>query len=320
MTGLLAGAVSVAMALAARSAVREQPPVARVYPSVDQAVAAALIDQPVAIGFGEFHQTLATAHIPSALQRFTRQILPGLSAAAPPAGAGPTPPRLSHLVVETWISTGRCGDTERAVTEDVQKTTQRPPETAGELETLLRTAAARGVAPRVLSVSCADYQAMRGRGAGVDYDRTLRITARALEEAGLSALAQRRKLLAASPGAPAPGAGGRGSAAPTVEARSWAVALYGGALHNDVHPDPSLAAYSFAPRLLAATLGRYVEIDLIVPEYAARSDSLRAQPWWRAYLRSRRGAASVGAAAVVMVRRSARSFVIVFPSTSLPRR
>jgi hypothetical protein len=137
----------------------------------------------------------------------------------------------------------------------------------------------------------------------VDYDRTLRITARALEVAGLSALAERRKLLPSPPPSPA-----------------WAVALYGGALHNDVHAEPELAAYTFAPRLLAATLGRFVEIDLVVPEFAARSASLRAQPWWRVYLRARRAAVARGPEAVVMVRRSARSFVIVFPETAPAKR
>ncbi|HEY8924696.1 MAG TPA: hypothetical protein VIU64_09965, partial [Polyangia bacterium] len=84
--------------------------------------------------------------------------------------------------------------------------------------------------------------------------------------------------------------------------------VYGGALHNDLVPDPELAAYSFAPRVLAATLGRFLEIDLVVPEYAAGSSVVKAQPWWRAYERAR-----PGRRAAVLIRRSARSYVVVFP-------
>jgi hypothetical protein len=118
------------------------------------------------------------------------------------------------------------------------------------------------------------------------------VTARALEVAIVRAL------------------GDRGPAA----ARPRLVAVYGGALHNDLTPEVGLEAYSFAPRVLAATLGRYHEIDLVVPEYAASSAAVRAQPWWRAYRRARRPGAAV------LVRRAARSFVVVFPTQAVSSR
>src|SRR5207237_2098089 len=160
--------------------------------------------------------------------------------------------RLSYLVVETWVTTGRCGEAEKAVTADVEKTTQRPASTESEIETLIRVAHERGITPRILSISCTDYEAMRPAGGAVDYDRTLRVTARALEGAVIRAVGE---------AAVRSGSG----ASPRM------VGVYGGALHNDLAPDPELAAYSFAPRVLAATLGRFLEIDLVVPEYAAAS-------------------------------------------------
>jgi hypothetical protein len=88
------------------------------------------------------------------------------------------------------------------------------------------------------------------------------------------------------------------------------VAVYGGALHNDLHPDPELAPYSFAPAVLKATLGHYIELDLVVPEYAETSEAVKAQSWWRAYRTARRTGATV------LVRRDPRSFVVVFPGTT----
>lgn len=295
MTGLamaLAGAVSAAALVAARPGPLDRTPSTRVFATAVEAVAAALEGEPAGgvVAFGELHQTRDTVGIPSALKRFETDILPAIAG------------RLSHLVVETWVTTGRCGEAEKAVTADVEKTTERPASTEGEIEALLRIAHERGVAPRILSISCADYQAMRPAGGAVDYDRTLRVTARALEAAIVRAL-----------GDTAPGAIGRGDGDGAGVRAPRAVAVYGGALHNDLVPDPELAAYSFAPRILAATLGRFVEIDVVVPEYAAASAVTRAQSWWRAYARARPGGGAV------LIRRAARSYVVVFPPHAAAR-
>ena len=130
---------------------------------------------------------------------------------------------------------------------------------------------------------------MRADG-GVDYDRTLRVTERALEAAIGRAL--------------------RGAAAAAGATGPRLVAVYGGALHNDLHPQAELAAYSFAPAVLKATLGHYVEIDLVVPEYAQTSAAVKAQAWWRAYRTARRPGATV------LVRRDPRSFVVIFPGAA----
>jgi hypothetical protein len=285
MSGLalaLTGAASVAALTAARPGSLDATPSTRAFATAVEAVQAALAgSKGGVVAFGELHQTRDTAGIPSALERFETDILPAVA------------DRLSYLVVETWVTTGRCGQTEKAVTADVEKTTQRPATTESEIETLIRAAHERGITPRILSISCADYQAMRPAGGAVDYDRTLRVTARALESAVIRAIGE--------------AAVRSGSSASSDPPRM--VGVYGGALHNDLVPDPELAAYSFAPRVLAATLGRFLEIDLVVPEYATASAVTRAQPWWRAYARVRGGRG-----AAVLIRRSARSYVVVFPA------
>jgi hypothetical protein len=303
----LAGTVAAAVAVAAApgTAARPDSMTVTVHATAAEAVRAALAGPPVVmVGFGEIHQTVGTAGIPSALRRFSEQILPVLA------------PEVSHLIVETWVATGRCGEVERAVTADIEKTTERPAATENEIETVLRRAASAGVVPRILSIGCAEYQAMRPAGRPVDYDRTLRVTARALETAALRALPERRRPL---------------------------IAVYGGALHNDVHPNPFLAAYSYVPALMTATLGQYVEIDLVVPEYVApafppgnskaqgtrqaretrakQSRENRAKyDWWAAYQSAPGAGESAGEEAgesasqsVTLIRRSSRSFVIVFP-------
>lgn len=291
---MLAAGTLVALVVAAAAATApgpaDGPPRAVAFASPGAAITAALDETHFAggvVAFGELHQTLATAGVPSALKRFTEQIFPGLAG------------RFGQLVVETWMTTGRCGEAEKAVTADVQKTTERPAQTESEIETLLRVAHDAGVQPRILTIGCQDYQAMRAGGA-VDYDCTLRVTTGALETAIARALRT--------------GAAVTGTAGPRL------VAVYGGALHNDLHPDPELVAYSFAPTALKATLGHYVEIDLVVPEYAETSAAAKAQPWWRTYRAARRKGNGKSASATILIRRDARSFVVVFPAASSGKR
>jgi hypothetical protein len=293
----LVGAMSVAAATAARPLPPDEPLTAGRYGSVVDAIQAILVDDPAVVAFGELHQTRATAAIPSALRRFTELILPAIA------------DRVSHLVIETWVTTGRCGEVERAVTAEVEKTTDRPAGTQSEIEILIQAAIATKITPRILSIACSDYAAMRPSGQPVDYDRVLRITARALESSTLVALRDRAASLPSN-GASLPSSGrpGSSSLSQSPSARPSFVAVYGGALHNDLHPDPDLAPYSLAPKIMAATLGRYLEVDLVVPEYVAGSSTLLAQPWWKAYRRSSR---SSDGPATVVIRRSRRSFVIV---------
>ena len=56
--------------------------------------------------------------------------------------------------------------------------------------------------------------------------------------------------------------------------------VYGGALHNDLAPNPELASYSFGPAIDAFTHGDYREIDLYVPELVATLPALRAERWY----------------------------------------
>jgi hypothetical protein len=246
------------------------PLVAEKFSSPAAAVKAFLGDASGVVAFGELHQTVKTAGVRSSLARFTDELLPAIA------------PRASHLIVETWVSRGNCGETEKQVTKDVARTTERPAETENEIVRLLRRAKELGVAPHVLDVDCHEYQSLVSSGGAVDYDRLLAMTGQHLGRAIRQALALPRP------------------------ADRPLVLVYGGALHNDLAPGPELARYSFGPATDALTHGDYREVDLYVPELIATLPALRGEPWYAAWSPTR---AKPG---TTLIRRRPRSAVLVY--------
>jgi len=238
--------------------------------SPQAAIAALLPDPGGVIAFGELHQTRATAKVRSSLSRFTDEILPAVA------------PHTSHLIVETWITRGTCGEEEKHVTEEVARTTERPVETESEIMKLLRRAKELGVAPHVLDVGCDEYKVLAGAGGAVDYDKLLTITNQHLQRAIGQGL-----LLPRAPGRPL-------------------IVVYGGALHNDLFPDPTLAKYTFGRAVHAATRGAYREVDLYVPEMVDTTPTLKTEPWYRAWQKAGAGASDV------VIQRNPRSSIVVF--------
>jgi hypothetical protein len=253
----------------------DTPLFAEKFALASQALAAFLGDFPGdapggVIAFGEIHQTEKTKAVRSSIARFTDEILPAIA------------PRAAHLIVETWISRGSCGEAEKKVTADVARTTERPAETESEIVRLLRRAKALGVTPHVLDIDCHEYQALTGAGGSVDYDKLLSITGQHLERAIVEALAL-----------------------PRPKERPL-VLVYGGALHNDLAPDPETAKYSFGPAIDALTHGAYREVDLFVPALVDAYPALRGERWYTAWRATR---ARPGA---TLIRRGSRSAVLLF--------
>jgi hypothetical protein len=269
----------VAAALAAFLMARPAPPPPRAVAPVATAGADAmaalgpwLSDATGVVAFGEVHQDEATVKVRSALARFTDEIFPALA------------PRASHLIVETWVTTGACGAAEQHVTKDVARVTERPAGTESEIVRLLRLAKKSGVAPHVLSVSCDEYAKLAGgQGGAVDYQALLALTRRHLQSAILEALTLPRP-----PNRPL-------------------ILVYGGALHNDLYPDRALAPFAFGPAVFALMRGDYREVDLYVPELVERLASMKKERWfgvWRA--KGRRDG-------VTFIPRSDRSAILLFP-------
>lgn len=230
--------------------------------------------QPRVLGFGEIHQKTDSAPVRSAVKRFAEQLLPLLA------------PKATDLLVETWVTEGRCGKQEKRVVKQVDKGTKRPASTENEVLTLLRRGKKLGLKPHILVLSCADYKKLAGKDGKLDYEALLSTVTRHL----------RKKVLAIASGPKA------GAAAKKTTRRTLLV--YGGALHNDLFPPKGLEMFSYAPAAAKATEQRYVEIDLYVPEYLRGDKELRKKPWFPLI-----GKATPGQ--VVLIERGKRSYILV---------
>jgi hypothetical protein len=224
-------------------AVALPPKVERLAPAA--AVARLLADPGGVMAFGELHQTKATAHVRSALAQFTDEILPVVA------------PHAAHLIVETWVTRGTCGESEARATKEIERTTERPAATESEIVKLLRRAKELGVAPHVLDIACDEYQQLLGGSPSgeVDYDKLLKITTTHLARAIRQALA-----LPHPPGRPL-------------------VIVYGGALHNDLYPAYT-TDYAFGREIFALTRGAYREVDLYVPALVEGAAAVKVDPWF----------------------------------------
>jgi hypothetical protein len=208
---------------------------------------------PRVIGFGEYHQQEETASVPSAIKRFTDSLLPVLTA------------KTSDILLETWIPEGDCGEAEESVVADVEETINRPESTEDEIVTLIKTAYSLGVQPHIMKMTCGDYLKLLGADSNeVDYNGLMNMIARQMEEKCMQLLEARR---------------GEDSARPLL-------VIYGGALHNDITPDSEWADASFGPKMDRVTQGRYVEVDLYVPEFIEGDAYMREEAWFPIFMKN----------------------------------
>jgi hypothetical protein len=256
-----------------------------------------LRDEPAVIGVGEYHQTEGDPKVASALQRFTRRALPRLRR------------RISDMVVETWVTEGTCGAREREVVEDVERTTERPDETENEILTLITRARRYRIRPHILTLSCDHYRELLG-GEGVDYERLLSLTAEKLRDKVMGIAKVRLDPVKRAVDDSLREAWGNRAAG-----KRDLILVYGGAVHNDLWPDEALAAYTYAPAVSKVTAGRYVELDLVVPEFIENASSLvKDKPWYQLFQQKR------STRHLLLIRRAERSYVLVLRRSRKPKR
>lgn len=215
------------------------------FSSPTKAFAKVLEEAPLVLAVGEYHEVTGAPRVPSAIKRFTRELLPSLKG------------RATALVVETWMMSGRCGAVEKQANAAVEKTTKRPESTEDEVTTLLDRTWKLGWKNHILVIGCDDYKSMLDDAGELDPEASLLLVKRKVEE---KALAARDAEEAAIPGR--------------------TLVLYGGALHNDLVPLEAYAAFSFGPDL-QREVGHYVELDLLVPEYVDTDTDLLANAWFK---------------------------------------
>jgi len=276
-----------ASAPVAGDGVKTPAPRVRVFRTAAEALDHALASRPLIVGFGEYHERVGAPKVDSAIKRFTRDLLEPLAA------------ETTDLVVESWEIDGKCGAVEKQVVKDVQKTTERPPETENEVETLLQRARARHILTHVLSVTCKQYEEVFG-GKTVDYAKMLDLITRQLRAKAVESWARRQRRRAEAP--------------PEAAAERRVILLYGGALHNDLYPREGYEDWSYAAALHQLAGGRFVEVDLFVPEYIRGDEDLVKEAWYPQFLRQ------TGPDRTLLIERGPSSFIIVFPTTPKPAR
>jgi hypothetical protein len=236
-----------------------------------------LKSNPTVLGVGEYHELQGSPKVKSAIKRFTEDMLPTLKGKA------------ASLVVETWMTNGRCGEAEKQATAEVKKVTQRPDTTEDEVTTLLDRSFDNGLANHILVLTCDEYRSMLDQDGTLDSEKSLKLVRRKIEE---KALEVREKEEGGLPGK--------------------LLVLYGGALHNDLVPLEDYKDYSFGPSLQAALHGGYRELDLLVPEYVEKDDDLVKEDWFAPALKLAAGGATV------LVTPHPDVYMLVFPRRKGP--
>lgn len=208
-----------------------------------------LADTPRVLAIGETHAQLGAEGVESATKRFTTTLLPLVKGVA------------TDLVLELWFADPKCAKTkvkqvakqQKAVTKHQAKTDQN------EFIALGNAAKSMGIQPHVLTPACKEYDTIIKAGAG-DIAAMLDMIAR-LTKHDIEILLDRQK----------------------KSGKESLVLAYGGAMHNDLHPRAGLESFSFGPAVSAETGGRYVELDLIVPEFVKDTPTWKALPWYSRY-------------------------------------
>lgn len=254
------------------------PPRCLLFRDVASAFSWVIAHEPSVLAVGEAHAPKGSEAIASATKRFNESMLPLLAGKA------------SDLIVEAWAPDPQCQKEVKAVAS-----AQAPVKAAqaasnpNEYLALGTRAKELGITPYLLRPSCDDFAMLADAGADV-IPASLALIERLTE-------AHVRRSLARN-------------AASKSDAT---IVTYGGAMHNDLAPDAALRDYSFGPALVGATQGRYVELDLIVPEYVRDTDTWKKLPFYAAY--AARGDAERGRSDVLLYMIGDASFTLVFPPT-----
>jgi len=223
----------------------------KAFASAEDAFDFVLAETPRVLAVGEAHAQSDAPKAPSSTRRFMDGLLPHLA------------PRASDLLIELWLANGSCGKVEQEVQE--QQGAVSAPQAAtnqGDFVELGRRAKALGIMPHALVPSCEQYQKIADAGAA-DIEEMLGMIKSVTEHDIAQLLAQR--------------------------APDRLLVAYGGAMHNDLVPRPGREEFSFGPALALATSGRYVELDLVIPEQIKDSEAWRSLPWYPHYSREKAG-------------------------------
>lgn len=245
----------------------------RSFDSVEQAFAAVLEKKPLVLGIGEAHAQKGSESLDSTTKRFTELLLPTLKGKA------------SFLAVELMLPNPKCQKETKQVEKQQKPVTQPQAETnQNEYVVLGKRAKELGIVPDLLRPSCDDLTRITKAGAG-DIGVMLETIAKLTRQVALAEVDRNKKA-----------------------GKELMVVAYGGALHNDLTPRPGREAWTYGPELAKSTGDRYVELDLIVPEYIKDTETWTSLPWFSHYDKAKLGKK------VVLFNPAPGSFVLIFPA------
>jgi hypothetical protein len=217
----------------------------RLFDTPADAFRAILATKPLVIAVGEAHAQKGTEAIPSSAKRFTGELLPLLEG------------RASDLLVELMAPPAGCKKTAEVVATKQKVVTEKQTDSAQSEYVIMGDEAKKhGLVPDLLRPTCADLDAIDKAGddaIGASLGTIARLTKIKVGE-----LLDRNAKAGAD----------------------RIVATYGGAMHNDLTPPPERAQWSFGPDLAAHAKGRYVEIDLFVPEFILETETWKKLEWY----------------------------------------
>jgi hypothetical protein len=234
-----------------------------------------LESSPRVLGIGEAHALAGTETIEPATRRFTREFLPLLEGKA------------SDIVVELLIPNAKCKKETAKAREEQKVVTERQATTdQNDYVVLAKEARALGIRAHALEPTCDDLGRIAAAGkdaVAASLDVITRLSRETLER-----LYQRN----------------------LSENDARFVVAYGGAMHNDSSPRSGREQWSFGPALQQVTGGKYVDVDLIVPEFISESPAWKALSWVNVF------DANAHPEATTLLSPSAGSFVLIFPRTT----
>ena len=245
----------------------------RIYGDAAPSFRAVLDGNPRILGVGEAH-ALAGSGVESATRRFTRELLPLLKG------------RATDLVVEVLLPNPKCqAKSEAAKKEQKVVTDKQAPTDQNEFVALGTAARELGIRPFALEPTCDDLARIAKGGAEAVAGSLEAITRLSTEK--IHALRKERG-----------GPDGKGI-----------IVLYGGAMHNDAVPGKGKELWSYGAAARDASNGRYVEVDLFVPEYVKKTPAWESLPWYSSY------DAAAHPREVTLFELGPASFVVMFQTT-----
>jgi hypothetical protein len=227
---------------------------------------------PRVLAVGEAHAQEGAPGIHSSTRRFAEQLLPLLAG------------KSKHIVIELLVANCKRATVASVAKKQAPLIEHQAKSNQNEFLVLGKVAQRLGIEPQALSPDCAEYESVIAAGDDA-VARLLELIAETTTKAV--------EALLAKPQSP-----------------SEIVLTYGGALHNDLYPRPGQEAWSFGPKLAEDSQGRYVELDLIVPEFVKDSEAWRNLPWYQAFDREHLSDEAL------LYRPAPNSFVLIFPKTS----